>query len=340
MGKDHGVQAAPVDPASNKMQVSSSSSSPVPDQRPASTESGQPAAAAGDGAPQSSPTSHPRVEAMHSTALAPGNESSSVLTAQRPSSQPGGLTVGESATVQEGAAPPESQRSRPCTSMPATAGPAPAESPPTTSADKKLPNGSVAPDMAAAGAVLAAAPTPLDGCDLPQQQPPQSLLQAQQPLPDAQQSLKQWDRSAGAQVPSALASSGTARPPSQSARSVKFADPVPESDDGSTFGDDSNQRLSRSVGGAGPSSSTPGGRRGLPRRSISSSALRSGPPSNEVSEAVLAKQAEILRSNKAGKLRMRRGGLDSSFAAMQDALTQNGEPIDHVATRVRCRATG
>lgn len=334
------MQAAPVDPASNRMQVgnSSSSSSPLPDRRPASTESGQPAAAAGDGAPQSSPTSHPRVEAMHSTVLAPGNESSSVPTAQQPSSQPGGLTVGENATVQEcaaGPAPAESQRSRP-----APAGPAPAESPPTILADKKLPNGSVAPDMAASGAVLAGAPTRLDGCDGPQQQPPQSVLQPQQPLTDVQQPLKQWDRSAGAQVPSALASSGTARPPSQSARSVKFADPVPESEDGSTFGGDSNQRLSRSVGGAGPSSSTPGGRRGLPRRSSSSSALRSGPPSNEVSEAVLAKQAEILRSNKAGKLRMRRGGLDSSFAAMQDALTQDGEPIDHVATRVRCRLMG
>jgi hypothetical protein len=70
----------------------------------------------------------------------------------------------------------------------------------------------------------------------------------------------------------------------------------------------------------------------MPRRSVSSSALR--PTTNEVSEAVLAKQAEILRSNKTGKLRMRRGGLDSSFAALQGALTQDAEPMEQVATRV------
>jgi hypothetical protein len=72
----------------------------------------------------------------------------------------------------------------------------------------------------------------------------------------------------------------------------------------------------------------------MPRRSVSSSALRSSAPSNEFSEAVLAKQADILRSNKAGKLRLRRGGLDTSFAALQDALAQDAQPMEHVATRV------
>jgi hypothetical protein len=100
-------------------------------------------------------------------------------------------------------------------------------------------------------------------------------------------------------------------------------------------GDDSNQRLSNSEGGSeGASARKTPSKRSMPRRSISTSSLRSGPSGNEVSEAVLAKQAEILRSNKAGKLRMRRGGLDSSFAALQGALTQDAEPVEHVATRV------
>jgi protoporphyrinogen oxidase len=53
-----------------------------------------------------------------------------------------------------------------------------------------------------------------------------------------------------------------------------------------------------------------------------------------MSEAVLAKQADILRANKMGKLRQRRGGLDSSFAAMQDALATTEKSLAHVNTRV------
>jgi hypothetical protein len=49
---------------------------------------------------------------------------------------------------------------------------------------------------------------------------------------------------------------------------------------------------------------------------------------------VLAKQADILRANKMGKLRQRRGGLDSSFAAMQEALATTEKALAHVNTRV------
>jgi hypothetical protein len=49
---------------------------------------------------------------------------------------------------------------------------------------------------------------------------------------------------------------------------------------------------------------------------------------------VLAKQADILRANKMGKLRQRRSGLDSSFAAMQDALATTEKSLAHVNTRV------
>jgi hypothetical protein len=69
---------------------------------------------------------------------------------------------------------------------------------------------------------------------------------------------------------------------------------------------------------------------------MSSSGVRSG-GSNEVSAAVLAHQVEILRSNKAGKLRLRRAGLDTHFTALQDSLTQDQPPVDVVATRVRRR---
>lgn len=168
------------------------------------------------------------------------------------------------------------------------------------------------------------------------QQQQQQLQQDMQPgtqqqHEQEQQPTRQWDRAASVQAPSALVSTGSARQPSQSGRSVKFADPVPPSEDGS------NQRLSGSEGDGAPGSSRKqlGSKRSMPRRSVSSSSLRSSAPANEVSEAVLAKQAEILRSNKTGKLRMRRGGLDSSFAALQDALTQDGQPMEHVATRVR-----
>jgi hypothetical protein len=156
----------------------------------------------------------------------------------------------------------------------------------------------------------------------------QQQQQAQDMLADAQQPARQWDRAANVQAPSALASVGSSRQPSQSGRSVKFAATVPDSEDGSNCGD-SNQRLTGSDGGAAGSS-----KRSMPRRSVSSSALRSSAPSNEFSEAVLAKQADILRSNKAGKLRLRRGGLDTSFAALQDALAQDAQPMEHVATRV------
>jgi hypothetical protein len=162
----------------------------------------------------------------------------------------------------------------------------------------------------------------------PQQQ---AELEQQQQQPGVQlppkqkqgQALHQWDRAASAQAPSALSSAGSAKAPAQSARSVKFADPPPDSDD-------SSQQLVAPDSSVGISISK--ARRVLPRRSASSSKLRSG--TNEVSEAVLAHQAEILRSNKAGKLRMRRGGLDSSFAALQDSLTQDEAPVDAVATRV------
>lgn len=56
-----------------------------------------------------------------------------------------------------------------------------------------------------------------------------------------------------------------------------------------------------------------------------------------MSEAVLAKQADILRANKMGKLRQRRGGLDSSFAAMQEALATGEKSLAHVNTRVSWR---
>eukprot|EP00775_Hariotina_reticulata_P013668 gene13668-13790_t len=52
-----------------------------------------------------------------------------------------------------------------------------------------------------------------------------------------------------------------------------------------------------------------------------------------MSEAVIAKQADILRANKTGKLRQRRGGLDTSFAAMQGGLAVNEKPLAHVNTR-------
>jgi hypothetical protein len=165
-----------------------------------------------------------------------------------------------------------------------------------------------------------------------QQQLQQDMqLQAEQQQQQEQQPTRQWDRAASVQAPSALASTGSTRQPSQSGRSVKFADPVPPSEDGS------NTRLSGSEGDGAPGTSRKpsSSKRSMPRRSVSSSSLRSTAPANEVSEAVLAKQAEILRSNKAGKLRMRRGGLDTSFAALQDALTQDGQPMEHVATRVR-----
>jgi hypothetical protein len=164
----------------------------------------------------------------------------------------------------------------------------------------------------------------------PQLQQPQDLTQASE-----QQPVKQWGRTSSVPAPSALATAGSSRLPSSTGRSVKFAATVPESEDGSMRGDDSNQRLSNSEGGSeGASARKTPSKRSMPRRSISTSSLRSGPSGNEVSEAVLAKQAEILRSNKAGKLRMRRGGLDSSFAALQGALTQDAEPVEHVATRV------
>lgn len=181
-----------------------------------------------------------------------------------------------------------------------------------------LANGSTSPPPGAA---------PAAALQDQQQQSPPGLAGAQQPA-------KQWDRASSVQAPSALATAPGARGPSTTGRSVKFADPVPDSEDGSHRGDDSNQRLSGSEGGAEGSSGRRPSKRSMPRRSVSSSALRSSTGSNEVSEAVLAKQAEILRSNKTGKLRMRRGGLDGSFAALQDALTQDGEPVEHVATRV------
>jgi hypothetical protein len=159
----------------------------------------------------------------------------------------------------------------------------------------------------------------------------QQQQQAQDMLADAQQPARQWDRAANVQAPSALAGAGSSRQPSQSGRSVKFAATVPDSEDGSNCGD-SNQRLTGSDGGAAGSSKP--SKRSMPRRSVSSSALRSSAPINEVSQAVLAKQADILRSNKAGKLRLRRGGLDTSFAALQDALAQDAEAMEHVATRV------
>lgn len=184
-----------------------------------------------------------------------------------------------------------------------------------------------------------------------QQQHKQLLMQPAQSQPQLQP-LYSWDRGASVQGPSALAgaANSAAKAATQPGRSVKFADPFPDSDDGSSCGGDSNQQLqgsggaaaaaaagaatrSNSAGGSGGAKGS-SGRRSLPRRSVSSSSgLRSN--ANEVSEAVLAHQADILRSNKAGKLRLRRGGVDTSFAALQDSLTQNEPPVDMLATRVR-----
>jgi hypothetical protein len=117
------------------------------------------------------------------------------------------------------------------------------------------------------------------------------------------------------------------------ARSVKFAEPPPDDD-----GDAPPRARTSEPGGAG----TPR-RGGPPRRSQSQGLLQarsssnSGTPGEELSEAVLAKQVEILRSNKLGKLRQRRGGLDSNFAAMQGALSVNEQPLPHVNTRVGTR---
>jgi hypothetical protein len=77
-------------------------------------------------------------------------------------------------------------------------------------------------------------------------------------------------------------------------------------------------------------------RRNLPRRSQSHYNTAFGQSSkSEMSEAVIAKQADILRANKTGKLRQRRGGLDTSFASMQGGLAVNEKPLAHVNTRVR-----
>eukprot|EP00878_Enallax_costatus_P037214 GHUV01042020.1.p1 GENE.GHUV01042020.1~~GHUV01042020.1.p1 ORF type:complete len:620 (+),score=147.71 GHUV01042020.1:226-2085(+) len=77
---------------------------------------------------------------------------------------------------------------------------------------------------------------------------------------------------------------------------------------------------------------------GLPRRSRSFAAPGSGHGDDgqldvQLPEAVLARQVELLRSNRMGKLKQRRGGLDSSFQALQDALEQSEKPLGHVNTR-------
>lgn len=109
-------------------------------------------------------------------------------------------------------------------------------------------------------------------------------------------------------------------------RTVKFANLSPDSSDALP----PLMERPRSVSSGEGSNRT---RNSLPRRSRS--LLPPGSTSNgQLSEAVLAKQVEILRSNKMGKLRQRRGGLDSSFQALQDALEQNERPMSHVNTRV------
>lgn len=294
---DHGGHRASGVPNTSQAPVSNTGGSLLPDQRAPSTASAHLAAAAGDGERNSAPAAQPSAGALSGST---SNPTSPVQPTK--SLSPG--TQG-AFTNHQAVSPPVGANS----AAAMIAGNGALVNGSSTSGGKPA-------DLEPAGSAYAAAQQQLTDMQL-----------------DAQQPARQWDRSANPQPPSALASTSSSRQPSQTGRSVKFAATVPDSEDGSTRGDDSNQRLSGSEGGAAAGSSRPS-KRSMPRRSISSSALRSSGPPNEVSEAVLAKQAEILRSNKAGKLRMRRGGLDSSFAALQDALTQNAEPLEHVATRV------
>ncbi|WIA29165.1 hypothetical protein OEZ86_011676 [Tetradesmus obliquus] len=90
---------------------------------------------------------------------------------------------------------------------------------------------------------------------------------------------------------------------------------------------------SSSNGASGGLDQPPRPRGRIPGRSQSSLNPRARSDGGQMSEAVLAKQADILRANKMGKLRQRRGGLDSSFAAMQEALATGEKSLAHVNTR-------
>ncbi|KAF6266617.1 phosphatase 2C-like domain-containing protein [Scenedesmus sp. NREL 46B-D3] len=120
-------------------------------------------------------------------------------------------------------------------------------------------------------------------------------------------------------------------------RSVKFAEHTQSSADTPVDAEACPPRVSlggsSTNGGGGCSDQVPRLRGRVPGRSQSSLNFRAPPDGAELSGAVLAKQADILRANKMGKLRQRRGGLDSSFAAMQDALATTEKPLAHVSTR-------
>jgi hypothetical protein len=141
-------------------------------------------------------------------------------------------------------------------------------------------------------------------------------------------------------VQSALAS-GAGSKASLPPRSVKFAEQQ-QSSSADVAADAVSQppRVSfggsSSNGGGGGLDQPPRPRGRIPGRSRSSLNPRPHSEGGEISEAVLAKQADILRANKMGKLRQRRGGLDSSFAAMQEALATTEKPLAHVNTRVSC----